>query len=228
MGLEYLKIQDLPRNGGGYMLWSAKNLERNAGCTSYWILGEINFSRCCGKVLTRLSYSSSRKQVIWINTDEAAFNFLRKDLSISKQAEASAVLSSSVENPLEVSLLVDCVLSSLLESGLKPSQVGIVTAYQSQLALIQEALQRVFGEQPEGERIESSTVDQFQGKDKDCLLVSLVRCNDYGGLGDLLRDWKRLNVLLTRSKKKLVLVGSKDTFKKSESRLWLELLTLIG
>jgi DNA replication ATP-dependent helicase Dna2 len=132
-----------------------------------------------------------------------------------------------------VALLIECVLPSLLDAGLRPHQIGIITAYQSQLALLQNSLSALMddrGLQSGGDledRIECSTVDQFQGKDKDCILISLVRNNDYGGIGDLLKDWKRLNVLLTRSKKKLILIGSKETFRKSGSRLWTELLGLV-
>jgi DNA replication ATP-dependent helicase Dna2 len=170
---------------------------------------------------------------MWLNTDDDAFSFLKKEVSGGKLKEIENLSSSSsLENPSEVSLIMECVLPSLLDSGLEPCQIGIITAYQSQLALIQDSLSLLQEERGQqgtpGDRIECSTVDQFQGKDKDCILVSLVRNNDYGAIGDLLKDWKRLNVLLTRSKKKLILVGSKETFRKSGSRLWLELLKLVG
>lgn len=51
-------------------------------------------------------------------------------------------------------------------------------------------------------------MDKFQGRDKDCIIVSLVRTSAGNQIGGLLRDWRRVNVAFTRAKKKLILVGS--------------------
>jgi AAA domain len=82
-------------------------------------------------------------------------------------------------------------------------------------------------------RIEVHTVDKFQGRDKDCIIVSLVRANQSKTvtslhhylsqtkylqtfkLGDLLKDWRRVNVAFTRAKKKLVVIGSLSTLQSS-------------
>jgi len=56
------------------------------------------------------------------------------------------------------------------------------------------------------------TVDQFQGRDKDCIVLSLVRSNSAGATGSLLSEWRRINVALTRARKKIVIVGSYNTF----------------
>lgn len=55
------------------------------------------------------------------------------------------------------------------------------------------------------------TVDKYQGRDKGCILVSWVRSNSSRAAGQLLCDWQRLNVALTRAKHKLVMVGSPAT-----------------
>jgi hypothetical protein len=54
---------------------------------------------------------------------------------------------------------------------------------------------------------ETLTVDQIQGKEK----VSFVKSNSEGNIGELLKDWRRLNVALTRARKSLVLIGSRKT-----------------
>ena len=54
-----------------------------------------------------------------------------------------------------------------------------------------------------------SSIDKFQGKDADCVIISFAKANANFGLG-LLDDPKRLNVALSRAKRKLVLVGAKD------------------
>ena len=56
----------------------------------------------------------------------------------------------------------------------------------------------------------------LQGKDKECIIVTFVRSNDQGEVGELLKDWRRINVALTRAKKKLILIGSKRTIVNSE------------
>ena len=59
--------------------------------------------------------------------------------------------------------------------------------------------------------LEISTIDRFQGRDKSVIILSLVRSNPEGNVGRLLQDKRRLNVALTRSKAKLVMVGSYST-----------------
>lgn len=87
------------------------------------------------------------------------------------------------------------------------------------------------------------TADKSQGRDKDCILVSLVRSNESGNvsrsesrskpilqliiskIGDLLRDWRRINVSFTRAKKKLVIFASAKTL--NADPLFKEFLELV-
>lgn len=59
--------------------------------------------------------------------------------------------------------------------------------------------------------MELHTADKFQGRDKEVVLVSCVRSNDNGIVGDLLKDRRRVNVALTRARSKLVILGSEKT-----------------
>lgn len=61
--------------------------------------------------------------------------------------------------------------------------------------------------------LEVLTVDKCQGRDKDVVLLSLVRSNEEQNAGNLLKDWRRLNVAITRAKKKLILLGSQKTLR---------------
>lgn len=61
------------------------------------------------------------------------------------------------------------------------------------------------------EGLEILTMDKYQGRDKEVMLLSLVRCNSARQTGSLLADWRRVNVSITRAKAKLVLVGSAST-----------------
>mmetsp|Transcript_33964 Transcript_33964/g.64640 ORF Transcript_33964/g.64640 Transcript_33964/m.64640 type:complete len:101 (+) Transcript_33964:456-758(+) len=59
--------------------------------------------------------------------------------------------------------------------------------------------------------LEICTIDRFQGRDKDAIIISLVRSNPEGKAGRLLQDFRRLNVAFSRAKKKIIIVGSFST-----------------
>lgn len=79
--------------------------------------------------------------------------------------------------------------------------------YNSQLSLIKSEIPELSND------LELLTIDKSQGRDKECIIVSFVRSNSQGNVGNLLQDWRRINVLITRAKSKLVLVGSKSTLR---------------
>lgn len=60
------------------------------------------------------------------------------------------------------------------------------------------------------------TADRFQGRDKEVVIISLVRSNDQNNVGELLRDWRRINVAFTRARSKLIILGSKSTLSSNE------------
>ncbi|KAI6659322.1 DNA replication ATP-dependent helicase/nuclease DNA2 [Oopsacas minuta] len=139
---------------------------------------------------------SPDKPVILINTD----------LLESHEIE----MNQRVCNMLEIRILKQ-ITCSLFKLGILGSQIGIISPYRQQVALLDSAINcelRV--------PIEISTVDSFQGRDKDCIIVSTVRNNTEGKIGELLIDKHRLTVMITRAKHKLILVGSILTLSHSE------------
>lgn len=58
--------------------------------------------------------------------------------------------------------------------------------------------------------IQVNTIDGFQGQEKDVIYISLVRSNETGEIG-FLKDFRRLNVAMTRARKKLVVIGDMST-----------------
>lgn len=97
-------------------------------------------------------------------------------------------------------------VAALCGAGLPASEVGVISPYRAQVALLTRRLAaRGLGD------VETLTIDRAQGRDKTVVVVSLVRNNVQREAGRLLADWRRINVALTRAKCKLVVVGSAAT-----------------
>jgi superfamily I DNA and/or RNA helicase len=94
------------------------------------------------------------------------------------------------------------IIKKLLErESLDPLATAFISPYAGQVAAAKEVL-------PAGMRI--STVDSFQGQEKENVIVSLVRSNDDGDIG-FLKDYRRMNVAITRAKEKLFVIGDSAT-----------------
>lgn len=85
--------------------------------------------------------------------------------------------------------------------GVKPDWIGVITPYDDQRDMISSMV---------GEEVEVKTVDGYQGREKEVIVLSFVRSNRRGELG-FLTDLRRLNVSLTRAKRKLIAVGDSST-----------------
>ncbi|KAL1411310.1 DNA replication endonuclease-helicase Dna2 [Vanrija albida] len=108
-----------------------------------------------------------------------------------------------IQNPVEASLVWQ-LARAIVGSGVREHDMAVITPYRQQIKL----LSGLFTDLP---NVEILTADKSQGRDKDCILISLVRSNEAGHIGDLLRDWRRINVSFTRARKKLVIFGSRST-----------------
>lgn len=133
-------------------------------------------------------------------------SFINTDHLPSSREEAKG---NRIVNPCEARIVVQLV-DALLTVGVPASEIGVMTHYRSQLSLLKHGL-RGHG----NGAIEMHTADRFQGRDKEVVILSLVRSNEACSIGDLLKDWRRINVAFTRAKTKLLVVGSKSTLKGS-------------
>ena len=91
-------------------------------------------------------------------------------------------------------------------------RIGIISPYKSQVRQIRRAISKVrhklclSGDSD----IEINTVDAYQGREKDIIIISTVRTNNLG----FLRDYRRMNVAITRAKHFLFVVGNKNCLSK--------------
>lgn len=108
--------------------------------------------------------------------------------------------SKSIINKAETSIALK-IAHNYLDLGVKVKDIGIISPYSDQVKLIQEKTE-----------IEVKTVDGFQGREKEIIIISSVRSNDKGNIG-FLNDLRRLNVAITRAKRKLIIIGNKNTLK---------------
>ncbi len=107
----------------------------------------------------------------------------------------------SKRNPEEGAFVLRKV-RELLAAGLTPEEMAIITPYAAQVRWLREESGTL--------DLEIDTVDGFQGREKEAILISCVRSNAEGAIG-FLADTRRMNVALTRAKRKLIVVGDSAT-----------------
>ncbi|NXA92700.1 SETX helicase, partial [Melanocharis versteri] len=141
--------------------------------------------------------------------------------------------NDSYSNPREVKLVMELIRTikeKRKDLGLR--RIGIITPYSAQKKKIQEQLDSVFKNNSPGE---VDTVDAFQGREKDCIIVSCVRANSSegstlayvqanstkGSIG-FLASLQRLNVTITRARFSLFILGRLQTL--MEDKNWNHLI----
>ncbi len=107
----------------------------------------------------------------------------------------------SRRNRGEAEFVVSRVLE-LLDAGLAPTSIAVIAPYAAQVRLLRSLLTI--------EGLEVDSVDGFQGREKEAVVISLVRSNPQGEIG-FLGDVRRMNVALTRARRKLLVVGDSAT-----------------
>ncbi|XP_074011107.1 5'-3' DNA helicase ZGRF1 [Numenius arquata] len=120
---------------------------------------------------------------------------------------------NSFYNMAEVHFTVK-LLQALIASGIKGSAIGVITLYKSQMCKIQNFLSGIHAEALEVKAVQVSTVDAFQGAEKEIVVLSCVRTRQIG----FIDSEKRMNVALTRAKRHLLIVGNLACL--SKNRLW--------
>ncbi|MCB9876457.1 MAG: AAA family ATPase [Planctomycetes bacterium] len=107
----------------------------------------------------------------------------------------------SKHNPGEADLVVR-IVAELREAGVAAADIAVITPYNAQVQRLRERL----GD----DELEIGTVDGLQGREKEAVVVSLVRSNERGEVG-FLAELRRLNVALTRARRHLTVIGDSAT-----------------
>ncbi|KAG8760807.1 hypothetical protein FRC14_001835 [Serendipita sp. 396] len=118
---------------------------------------------------------------------------------------------------------VEKIVTKFFRGGVIPGQIGVITPYEGQRSYIVNYMQFNGSLKKEMyKEIEVASVDAFQGREKDYIILSCVRSNEHQGIG-FLNDPRRLNVALTRAKYGIVILGNPKVL--SKHPLWHYLLT---
>lgn len=127
---------------------------------------------------------------------------------------------TSTTNPDEANFLIQHLVSQvqLIQSRKEIEQfpsIAVVSPYKQQVELLKISINENEVLKACGDKISVNTIDSFQGQERDMVYISLVRSNPTGTIG-FLSDTRRMNVAMTRARKKLVVVGDSSTLSKSK------------
>uniref|UniRef100_A0A8C1LG00 Immunoglobulin mu DNA binding protein 2 n=1 Tax=Cyprinus carpio TaxID=7962 RepID=A0A8C1LG00_CYPCA len=100
-------------------------------------------------------------------------------------------------------------IKALTEAGVQVKDIAIIAPYNLQVDLLRQKLSHKYTE------LEIKSVDGFQGREKEAVVLSLVRSNRKGEVGFLTED-RRINVAVTRARRQLVVVCDSQTVRKHD------------
>ncbi|TPX62287.1 hypothetical protein PhCBS80983_g00513 [Powellomyces hirtus] len=143
-------------------------------------------------------------------TDETATSLMLVDTAGCDIWENVAEDGESRYNQGEAAL-VQAYLKTLLAAGVRAADIAIISPYNGQVALIKSMVRELEG----GELVEVGSVDGFQGREKEAIIISLVRSNPDANVG-FLKESRRLNVAITRAKRHVCLICDSETIERGD------------
>ncbi|CAK7264499.1 hypothetical protein SEPCBS119000_001018 [Sporothrix epigloea] len=160
----------------------------------------------------------TREPLVFIDTQGGDFPETVEDAADSEMSKGK-LFGDSKCNIMEAHLVRQHVCTLVRDGGLRATDIAVVTPYNAQLAQLADLLQADFP------GIELGSVDGFQGREKEAVIVSLVRSNTAGDVG-FLAEKRRLNVAMTRPKRSLTVIGDSETVRRGGPFLkhWMEFL----
>ena len=141
---------------------------------------------------------------VWI--DHAGYGYYEGDDHFPMQHE-------SFYNPGEAALVAGLYDHLRQDMGIPEDDIGIISCYWAQVAHIREALEELDDEYATAT---VRTIDGYQGKEKDVIIISFARSNCSFNLG-MMEDVRRINVAITRARRLCCIVGDSNTFSYDEN-----------
>lgn len=187
----------------------------------------------------KASSSSSKTKETEIKESSAKDDFVKNPLILVDTAgcsfDESGGENESKSNEGEAKVVLSLVTKLITEVGLLPSDIGIISPYNAQVDLLRNLIRSdpllsgstSSSSAPSGKKssssssttsspkysirdLEISSVDSFQGREKECIIYTLVRSNARHNVGFLSSD-QRTNVAITRAKRILIIVADTET-----------------
>lgn len=141
---------------------------------------------------------------------DTAGSEMREAMESASSDEAKADWEANSKfNENEVEICVQHIRKLIEEGNVQQSDIGIVSPYNGQVARLRAALKDVYPD------LEIASVDSYQGREKEAIIVSLVRSNEEGEVG-FLSESRRLNVAITRARRHLFIVGDSETLSRNK------------
>lgn len=133
-------------------------------------------------------------------------NLLMVDTAGAGYEEKVKKETLSTYNEGEAQLLIRLMETEIVDGV----SVGVILPYRAQVEVVKKRMKDSVALATHLERIDINSVDAFQGQERDMIFISLVRSNAKGEIG-FLKEYRRMNVAMTRAKHKLVIVGDSAT-----------------
>jgi superfamily I DNA and/or RNA helicase len=171
--------------------------------------------------VTASQRSDPYTQSLWPNPDVPILF-----VDISGREELSST-GKSYLNQTEIICLLD-LLDYLISLNKGNKTIGIITPYKGQKAAICNYINssETYSKSKEAfKKVEVSSVDSFQGRELDYVILSLVRSDEYSGIG-FLKEECRLNVSITRARYGLIIIGNTNVLR--SYGIWKSLIDLLN
>ncbi|MDE7181007.1 MAG: AAA family ATPase [Muribaculaceae bacterium] len=161
--------------------------------------------------------------VEWVDTSRMASAI--SDSSYSEKENESGEAETYAEklwgpnggrvNVDEALLTISVLLDYLKKIGIKrvleeKIDISVISPYKAQVGYLRKLIKHSPDFKLIRKLITVNTVDGFQGRESDIVVISLVRSNEKGDIG-FLRDYRRMNVAITRARMKLIIIGNMQT-----------------
>ena len=174
------------------------------------------------KILNQFYWINKDIPIMFINSNNNSTIKYNKSNKKSNHFTSESVIGKSYQNELEANITIKIlnIFNSIKSLKRGKYDIGIITPYIGQKKLILEKLiydddnNIPFMDLIKNDTINIASVDSFQGKEKDFIIINTVRSNNKNKIG-FLKDVKRLNVSITRARHGLIIIGDAHCLAKS-------------